>query len=375
MKSRPKRGPNHFAKFSKKVKNGSQTLILRLVFQNTLNTISIFTLFMVDGVKREGITVLDKISSSYNKTQVVNEPVKEENKETNHSTQTVILTILAAIAIVGGLALVLGDGLTGASIGTLTGPGTATTVLTDSSIQGATTSTTEGNIGDSNSGSDSVGNQEGSQSKTYLAQGVTTDQETDESNSNTEQTGKTIPNVDSSRTNDPINFELQFSNVPEIDATVSLSEISLLASNLGSSVRINGDLLEANSEVTIDLSDFLGRFKVNAHTTTLDGTISQIHLNGVSLLSDSEISIEIDALSYDAISTDDISFSYMYFPAGDGQLEVADRLSYKLKGDSIDVYDFYGQMILSTKGSYPVTLIGESESLESSSNVLQLGVQ
>ncbi len=330
---------------------------------------------MVDGVKREGITVLDKISYSNNKTQVVNEPVKEESKETNHSTQTAILTILAAIAIVGGLALVLGDGLTGATIGTLAGPGTATTVLADSSIQGATTSTTEGNIGDSNNAADSEGNIVGSSSKTYLAQGVTTDQETESSNSNTEQTEKTIPKVDSSRTNDPINFELQFSNVPEIDATVSLSQIILVAKNLGSSVRINGDLLEANSQVTIDLSDFVGRFKVNAHTTTLEGTISQIHLNGVSLLSDSEISIEIDALSYDFISTDDISFSYMYFSNGDGQLEVADRLSYKLDGDSIDVYDFYGQMILSTTDTYPVNLIGESESLESSSNILQLGLQ
>ena len=119
----------------------------------------------------------------------------------------------------------------------------------------------------------------------------------------------------------------------------------------------------------------MGRFKVNAHTTTLEGTISEIHLNGVSILSESEIEIEIDALRYDTITTDDISFSYMYFPAGEGNLKVIDRLTYELEGDAIDLYDFYGEMTLSSNEGYPVTLVGEAESLESSSNILQLGVQ
>ena len=321
---------------------------------------------MVDGVKKEGVSVLDKISYSDKKSTVVDKEVKDESTQTNHSTQTAFLTILAAIAIVAGLALVFNGGLTGATVGTLVGTGSATTGVTDTAVQESTTSTLEDNI------------QDPSYDKVeYNAQGTTTDSSTTNNKESkiSDSTKRTIPNVDVSRTNDPINFELQFDNMPEIDATVSLSDITLVANNLGSSVRINGDLLEANSKVTIDLSDFLGRLRVNAHTTSLEGTISQIRLNGVSILSDSEIEIEIDALSYDTLTTDVISFSYMYFPEGNGQLEVADRLSYELEQDSIDLYDFYGQMILSTKDSYSVTLIGESESLESSSNVLQLGLQ
>lgn len=314
---------------------------------------------MVDGLKKEGVSVLDSISN--NKNNIVD----TGKKPVKHSTQITVLVILAAFAIITGLFFLANGGMTGASISTL--GASSTTSLSDSTDSGLTTSSSEGGIQNTDGSISTKSNDESNQPESQL--------DSPSSDSLDKDPESPITDVDTSRTEDPIAFELEFSNVPEVDAKISLSEISLTSNYIGSSIRLNGDLLEADSEVTVDLSNFLGRLRINEHTVSLDGSISQIKLNGVSILSDSEIEIEVDALSYSSVTTDEISFSYMFLHSGEGTLEVIDRLTYELDSDSLDLYDYYGSMIVTTGDKYPFALSGEVESLESSSNILQLGIE
>lgn len=308
---------------------------------------------MVKGIIKEGVSVLEKMNKDSHKANAKHSHSHKKNQRDN--VQNTVLASLAIIAIVLVLMLTFGRGITGAAVG-LTGAATTPSAIMESSTNPANTVT---KIDIANEEVDTDNSKEDS-TKTAL--------EAKESNRN-------IPIIDYVRTEDPIAFELDFSKVPDIDATVSLSDLRIQAEALGSSIRINGDLVEAKTSVTIDLSEFVGRMKVNEHTVSLEGTISQIHLNGVSLLSETEIEIEIDALTYQEIETQDITFSYLYLPSGDGDLQAINRLSYELEDDAIDIYDFYGEMTISDDESTPFSLQGDAESLESSSNLLQLGIQ
>ena len=318
----------------------------------------------MDGTKKEGVSVLEKINSSKR-----NDPFADESAPTQGSGQTIVLTILAVAAIIAVITLFLGGGITGAAIG-ITGSNTAPGgVLIQNT--GSTTGSSVGNIADSGINDDA--NPDGTTVTEAKQNAADSDQVSNPSASSGSNT--VLLKAETDRTEAPISLSLDFSQIPSLDATVSLSSIELNADNLGSSVRINGDLLEANSEVTLELSNYFGRFSLNEHSTTLIGTVSQIHLNGVSLLSDQEITIEIDALQYDHIQTDQISFSYLYLEPGSGTLELEDLLTYKLQDNTLDFYDFLGQMTINPGDSLPFSLSGEAESLESSSSILQLAVE
>ncbi len=297
----------------------------------------------MDKMRREGVSVLEKINPQVDKPS----NLKENKGIEDHTKQAVILSALAVIAIVGLLGLFMSGNLTGASIGTLAQGIAADATVTD------TSSVTGSNDGSTN-GEETT---------------------TTESTTSVSSGSGTTSGGSNNRAEDPISFELSSSIVPDLDTTTSLPKITLTSVSLGSSVRVNGDLLEANTEVTVELSDFVGQFSLNAHTVSLDGSISQIYLNGVSILTETEIDLEIDALAYGHLETDDITFSYLYLGPGTGDLEVEDRLRYSLDGDTLDLYDFVGSMSVTPSDNEPLTLIGTAESIESSSSILELDVE
>jgi hypothetical protein len=326
-----------------------------LFIQNNLNTINIYYKHMAHP-KREGLSVLDKISSNpskQNKAKSNKEPIN-----LRLSPQTIVLTILVTIVLIALVGLFLSGKLTGALVGT------AGTNLLNSNPEELDTQAISGSSQSQLDTNTPPTNEAITNSKT---QNTASSQGT---NSNT-----ALLNSETDRTQAPILLELEYSKVPNIDATVSLPQVKITTNNLGSSVRVNGDLLDASSEVSLQLNDFFGRFSLNEHSLTLSGSIRQIRLNGISLLSDQEISIEIDALSYDNLQTDQISFSYLYLEPGSGELNLEDKLSYILEDTTIDLYDYSGQLIVNPENSLPTKLKGEVESIESSSSELKLAAE
>ncbi len=172
-----------------------------------------------------------------------------------------------------------------------------------------------------------------------------------------------------------VEFSLTFDEAPEIKDEASISDFEVVTSDFGAKIYVNDDRLELNNldQVTIKLSDFKGLFGSGRNGLSLDGTAKSLEVNGITLSSQGAIQLSFKDLSYDQLSIFGIKLENgLSFPTGDGELQVAEKLTYALEKDQLEMEYFHGRL---TTGEEGVTAEGIARGIVVSGALLNMNLK
>ncbi len=153
--------------------------------------------------------------------------------------------------------------------------------------------------------------------------------------------------------NNEVDFSLAFDKVPQVNKNARIEHLDIAFRDFSTKIYVNGDRLELNGldEATLGISGFSGTIFFNPEGITLDGTARKLEVNGVTLSSQGTIKISFKGLTYRSLSTTEIELpGGIVFPQGNGELEVSDKLTYKLEQDQISMAYYNGRISIDEEG-------------------------
>ncbi len=178
--------------------------------------------------------------------------------------------------------------------------------------------------------------------------------------------------------NNPLSLILTFNQIPSIKKEVSVDEISLEFTDLTTKIKINDDRIELNNieEVGLDIKEFSGTIIFNKESLSLDGLAKRIAVNGVTLSSSKEdLKISFDDLVYTYLDLTEVEMEELELPAGNGNLEMEEKLSYVLEDESLKLGSFKGDMILSREDEIVLGMEGLANGLTLRGSLLNLNLR
>ncbi len=142
---------------------------------------------------------------------------------------------------------------------------------------------------------------------------------------------------------------LTFDRIPSVKKEAKIKEMVLRFDDLTTKINVNSDKLELSGlkEVTLKINGFVGKIDFDDQGLSLDGKARSISVNGVKLSSRGDMKISFADLNYQKLTIDEIELVDLELPAGDGTLEVPEKLKYGLEQDALKMYYFNGRLDLS----------------------------
>ncbi len=150
-----------------------------------------------------------------------------------------------------------------------------------------------------------------------------------------------------------VDFSLTFDKVPQVNKNAKIERLDVAFQDFITKVYVNGDRLELNGleEATLGINGFSGTILINTEGISLDGTAKKLEVNGVTLSSQGAIKVSFKGLGYTSLSTTDIELpGGIVFPQGNGELEVSDKLTYKLEQDQLSMSYYNGRISIDQEG-------------------------
>jgi len=153
--------------------------------------------------------------------------------------------------------------------------------------------------------------------------------------------------------NNEVDFSLTFDKVPQVNKNAKIEHLDLAFRDFSTMIYVNGDRLELNGldEATLGIDGFSGTIFFNPEGISLDGTARKLAVNGVTLSSQGTIKISFKGLTYKSLSTTAIELpGGIVFSQGNGELKVADKLTYKLEQDQLSMAYYNGRISINQEG-------------------------
>lgn len=174
-----------------------------------------------------------------------------------------------------------------------------------------------------------------------------------------------------------IYFALGFDQIPRVHETTAIEKMELTFDDLTTTVKVNNDKLELNNlqEVSLTINGFEGRVDFDGSVFSLDGKAQRIAVNDVALSSDQEIRIVFDNLNYESLKVSDVQIKELMLPTGSGSLKVAEKLTYDLSSDQVQLYFFDGSIIVDKTASKRVGIDGTMKGISISGSMLNLNLR
>ncbi len=172
-------------------------------------------------------------------------------------------------------------------------------------------------------------------------------------------------------------IDLSFDGVPKVSTESKVKEIEIKFNNLVSSITINNNKLELNNleEVHLLINGFVGDLNFDEAKLNLDGSAQRIEINGIALSSHEEIQISFKSLEYNYLNIDELELENLQFPKGEGELKVAEKLSYKLSQDQLVLSYFKGGILFEGGMSSEMSLQGVARGIKVSGEDLDLNLK
>ena len=189
-------------------------------------------------------------------------------------------------------------------------------------------------------------------------------------NQTTELTESTAGESDDSpalskRGNKEVDIQLSFDQIPSVHKEAKVQEIELKFDDLSTKINVNDDKLELNNlqEVTLTIKEFNGELDLDDLGFSLDGSAKSIEVNGISLSAKGELKISFSKLDYDYVRLENVELQELELPTGDGQLTAAEKLTYTLEQDKVDIFYFNGRVIADRLTETRVNLEGVAKGI------------
>jgi len=198
-----------------------------------------------------------------------------------------------------------------------------------------------------------------------------------------ESTGSGVGEIDEifskkiERNANEVDLTLQFDEIPSIKKEAKIRIIELHFTTSGTKININSDRLDLNTldEVTLVIEGFNGEAELQRLGFSLDGTVKSLTVNDIALSSKTQMKISFSDLSYDYLSLEDIKLEEVEFPAGNGELSVAEKLNYLLEQDTLTIFFFNGKMTVDRQADSLLAMEGVAKGISSGGALLNLNLR
>ena len=170
-----------------------------------------------------------------------------------------------------------------------------------------------------------------------------------------------------------------FTSIPVTAKEVHAQDLEIHFSNLQgrASAKVNTDRLELplEEEVVLKVHDFTGFVTLDATDFSLEGKAQRIEANGLALSSRQNLDLSVTNVEYKQFLAEGISVEGLRFPRGDGKLNVAEKLDYRLEQEELNFYFFEGKLSVDADKDMSVALEGIARGIDVSGALLNLDVR
>lgn len=179
------------------------------------------------------------------------------------------------------------------------------------------------------------------------------------------------------RNNREVDITLLFDQIPTVRQDAKVKDLEVRFDNLNTKITVNNDRLELNNlqQVSLQLNGFNGHLDLDKVSFSVAGTAKSIKVNDIALSSKGEIKIAFDDLQYDYLGLEDVTLDSLELPHGNGQLTVADKLTYELEQDEVKMYLFNGKVVVDRSAADVLSLEGVAKGISVSGALLDLNLQ
>jgi len=174
-----------------------------------------------------------------------------------------------------------------------------------------------------------------------------------------------------------VDISLLFDQIPAVRQDAKVQDLEVRFDNLNTKITVNNDRLELNNlqQVTLRMKGFNGQLDLDKVSFSVAGTAKSIEVNDIALSSKGEIKIAFDDLQYDYLEFEDLMLDSLELPHGNGQLTVADKLTYELEQDEVKIYLFNGKVVVDRSAAEVLALEGIAKGISVSGALLDLNLQ
>ncbi len=171
--------------------------------------------------------------------------------------------------------------------------------------------------------------------------------------------------------------KLDVNQIPTFSRKVTVNDVIVSFRDVDNQISVNNDRLELHNLNTVQLkvSGFEGQVSLDATGVGLEGLARRIEVNGVVLASAKDIKIAFGKIAYDSATLDQVVLSDLTVGNADGEITVADRLNYKLQGESVGLYNVAGSLTVDQAGSASSVFEGTARGVDLNGAALSLEVR
>lgn len=170
---------------------------------------------------------------------------------------------------------------------------------------------------------------------------------------------------------------LSFDHIPIVEREAKITELEVRFLNSDTKIEVNDDLLEmgALEEINLRVNDFVGTINFDSLDFSLEGIAERIEVNGVAFSSKEDLSISLGSVEYQYLFVDEIELKNVEIPRGNGQLELAEKLSYELEEEELTFHNFIGKIIIDQEADSAIEMEGIARGVDIEGALLSLGVR
>ncbi len=174
-----------------------------------------------------------------------------------------------------------------------------------------------------------------------------------------------------------VDLAVLFDQIPSVKDDAKVRDIEVRFDDLTTRISVNNDKLELNNiqQVTLRIKDFSGSLDFDKVGFSLSGSAKAIEVNDIALSSKGEIKIAFDDLQYDYLGLDELELEEVSLPHGNGQLTVAEKLTYELEQDQLKIYFFDGKLVIDRAAAEVLNMEGVARGISVSGALLDLNLQ
>ena len=161
-------------------------------------------------------------------------------------------------------------------------------------------------------------------------------------------------------------FSMTVNKIPSSNQEgVSVGLMDLAFTDIATDINVNNELLSLRDldSISLSLSEFTGDFSFNEVGLTLDGSVRQLIVNGVTLSTNDGIKISFKDLNFDSLSLTDATLNNLKISQSKGFMVVGERLSYNIDDDLVSLGSFSGSVLLDRTLQESISFAGVVNSL------------
>ena len=173
-----------------------------------------------------------------------------------------------------------------------------------------------------------------------------------------------------------VNVMVSFDQVPQVtkDATIKMLEVHFVNDN--PKIQVNDDQLELHNlqDVTLKVTDFAGEVQFDSDGLSVEGEAKKLEVNGLTLAAKTDLALSFKNIPYTYLFVDEIELENVILPAGNGQIAVADKLSYNLEHEELGLFQYTGKIVIDDAAEALASLEGVARGVKVSGALLNLDV-